>query len=468
MPDFDLLIIGAGPGGYVCAIRAAQLGLKVAIVEKRAQGGKPRLGGTCLNVGCIPSKALLDSSELMHTTAHLLAGHGIEVAAPRLDLARMMARKDKVVQSLVDGVAFLMRKNKITVLTGEGRLAGPGVVEVQDGAGARSNHSATHIVLAMGSAPVQLPALPHDGVRIISSDQAIALEQVPRRLLVVGGGVIGLELGSVWSRLGAQVTVVEFLPQLCPFLDPDIAKELQRILAKQGLAFHLQTKVTQASVQGTEVQITATGADGAALSLSGDVVLVAVGRRPLSDGLESAGIALDERKRVKIDGRFRTNRDGVYAIGDLVPGPMLAHKAEEEGSALAEMLVGQQPSLDHHLIPNVIYTWPEVATVGLTEAEARSRGPVRIGTFPVSTLGRARAAGEADGQFKIIADAASDRVLGCAIIAPRASDLLAEVTAVMAFGGSSEDIARTCHAHPTYSEGVKEAALAVLGRALHA
>jgi dihydrolipoamide dehydrogenase len=469
MADFDLIIIGSGPGGYVCAIRAAQLGMRVAIIEKRAGGGKPRLGGTCLNVGCIPSKALLDSSEKFSEASKTFAEHGIDVGSPKLDLQRMMARKDKVVSSLVDGISFLMKKNKITVLAGTGRLLGPGKVEVAGLDGKLEAHAARNIVLAMGSAPIDLPFLRQDGKVIVSSDQAIAFERVPERLLVVGGGVIGLELGSVWARLGSQVTVVEFLPQLCPFLDADVAKELQKVLTKQGLTFHLETKVTGVELAGGKPVLSATAKDGKALTLGGDAVLVAVGRRPFSDGLEAAGVALDEKKRVRIDDHFRTNLPGVHAIGDLVPGPMLAHKAEEDGVAVAEILAGQSGHADHALIPNVVYTWPEVASVGLTEADAKARGiAVRVGRYPFAPLGRARAAGEADGFAKLIADAKTDRVIGAAIIGPRASDVLAEVTAVMAFGGSSEDIARTCHAHPTFTEAVKEAALDCLGRVMHA
>ncbi len=468
MPDFDLIVIGAGPGGYVCAIRAAQLGMKVAIVEKRAVGGKPRLGGTCLNVGCIPSKALLDSSEHFTNATKHFAAHGIEVGKPSIDVARMMKRKDQVVGSLVDGVSFLMKKNGITVLVGTGSTQGRGAVTVTGADGVATGHAAKHIVLAMGSVPIELPFLRYDGKAVVSSDQAIAFERVPGKLLVVGGGVIGLELGSVWSRLGAQVTVIEFLPQICPFLDADVAKELTKVLTKQGLAFHLETKVTGVQLTDGKPTLTATDKAGKALTFAGDAVLVSVGRRPLSDGLEAAGFALDEKKRVKIDLDFRTNIPGVYAIGDLVPGPMLAHKAEEEGVALAEVLAGQSNTLDHHLIPNVVYTWPEVATVGMTESDAQAKGiAVRIGRYPFGPNGRAKAAGEPDGFVKILADAKTDKVLGAAIIGPRASDLLAEITAVMAFGGASEDIARTCHAHPTFSEAVKEAALDCLGRVLH-
>jgi dihydrolipoamide dehydrogenase len=468
MASFDLIIIGAGPGGYVCAIRAAQLGLKVAIVEKRTEGPKVRLGGTCLNVGCIPSKALLDSSEHFANAKKHFAEHGIQVGEPRIDVAQMLKRKDRVVGSLVDGISFLMKKNKVEVLVGTGKLLGAGKVSVTAADGGMTEHAAKHVVLATGSVPIDLPFLKPDGVTVVTSDQAIAFPAVPEHLVVVGGGVIGLELGSVWSRLGAKVTVVEFLPQICPFLDPDVAKELQKVLTKQGLQFALETKVTGISIANGKATLSATDKDGKAATFTGDKVLVAVGRRPLSDGLDAAGVKLDERRRVAIDHDFRTNLPGVYAIGDLVPGPMLAHKAEEEGVALAEFLAGQKVTLDHGLIPNVVYTWPEVATIGLTEADAKKQGRmVKVGRFPFLANGRAKAAGEGDGFVKVIADAASDRVLGAAIIGPRASDLLAEITATMTYGGSSEDIARTCHSHPTFSEAVKEAALDVLGRALH-
>jgi dihydrolipoamide dehydrogenase len=468
MASFDLIIIGSGPGGYVCAIRAAQLGMKVALVEKRADGGKTRLGGTCLNVGCIPSKALLDSSEHFANASKHFADHGIDVGKPAIDVARMMKRKDKVVSSLVDGIAFLMKKNQITVLTGVGRLVQAGTVEVAAADGKAERHQAKHVVLAMGSVPIALPFLAYDGATVVSSDQAIAFERVPEKLLVVGGGVIGLELGSVWARLGAQVTVIEFLPQICPFLDADVARELQKVLAKQGLQFHLETKVSGIETKSGKPTLLAVDKAGKPLSFSGDKVLVSVGRRPLSDGLEQAGVALDEKKRVKTDRDFRTSLPGVYAIGDLIAGPMLAHKAEEEGIALAELLAGQKNTMDHALIPNVVYTWPEVATIGMTEAEATSqKREVRVGRFQFAANGRAKAAGDTDGFVKIIADAATDRVLGAAILGPRASDLLAEITAVMSFGGASEDIARTCHAHPTFSEAIKEAALDCLGRVIH-
>ncbi|MCK6489739.1 MAG: dihydrolipoyl dehydrogenase [Planctomycetes bacterium] len=468
---YDLVIIGAGPGGYVCAIRAAQLGMNVAIVEQRAAAGKPRLGGTCLNVGCIPSKALLDSSERFADAGRHFAAHGIVIEAPRLDLGKLMKRKDQVVDQLVSGIAMLMKKNKVTVLSGRGELLGSGRVAVLAADGARSEVAARQVVLAMGSLPVEIPALPLDGERVVTSDQAIAFPAVPKRLVVVGGGVIGLELGSVWARLGAEVTVVEFLPQILPFCDADVAAEVQKVLTKQGLRFALGTKVTGCERRGDDMVVKAVGADGAAVEFTGERVLVAVGRKPCAGGagLEAAGVALNERRRIQVDARFQTSVAGVYAIGDLIDGPMLAHKAEEEGVALAELLAGQKPVIDHHLIPNVVYTHPEVATVGLTEAEAKKAGrAVKVGRFPFIANGRAKAAGEVDGFVKIITDAATDRVLGGAIVGPRASDLLGEITTTMVYGGSSEDIARTCHSHPTFSEAVKEAALAVDGRALHA
>jgi dihydrolipoamide dehydrogenase len=464
MSSFDLIVIGAGPGGYVCAIRAAQLGMKVAIVERRAAGGKPRLGGTCLNVGCIPSKALLDSSERYHEAGHGLAAHGIGVSGVTLDVPAMMKRKDTVVGQLVDGIGGLMKKNKIEVLTGDGKVVVPGKVEV-----AGTVHEAKHIVLAMGSTPIELPFLKVDGQTIVTSDHAIAFDRVPKHLVVVGGGVIGLELGQVWARLGAKVTVVEFLPQVCPFLDPDLAKELTRALGKLGIEFLLETKVEGVTVADGQATLSAKAKDGSPVSISGDKVLVAVGRKPVVDAwVEAAGIALTDRKRVKVDHHFATSVPGIYAIGDLIDGPMLAHKAEEEGVALAEILAGQKPVIDHHTIPNVVYTHPEVATVGLTETEAAKQGrKVRVGRFRFLANGRAKAAADTDGFVKIIADAATDRVLGGAIIGPRASDLLAEITTTMVYGGSSEDIARTCHSHPTFSEAVKEAALDTLGRVLH-
>ncbi len=395
------------------------------------------------------------------------ADHGIVIGTPTLDVSRMMARKDKVVNSLTEGIAYLMKKNKITVIAGTAALAGPGRVVVTAADGVVVEHAARHIVLANGSVPVELPFLPFDGQRVVSSDQAIAFAEVPKRLAVIGGGVIGLELGSVWARLGSQVTVVEFLPQLCPFLDADVAKELQKSLTKQGVVFKLATRVTGCDL-GTDAVLHATDAAGAAIDIVADKVLVAVGRRPCTEGLEAAGVKLDDKKRVAVDHDFRTSVPGVYAIGDLIAGPMLAHKAEEEGVAVAELIAGQKNACDHSLIPNVVYTHPEVAAIGLTEREAKEKNcAIRVGRFGFMANGRAKTAGESDGFVKILTDAATDKVLGAAIIGPRASDLIAEIAAVMAFGGAGEDIARLCHAHPTFSEAVKEAALDALGRVLH-
>jgi dihydrolipoamide dehydrogenase len=466
MPDrYDVIVIGAGPGGYVCAIRAAQLGMKVACIDKRQA-----LGGTCLNIGCIPSKALLDSSEHFAYTRAGLARHGVKVGDVKLDLAAMMSRKDKVVKGLTDGVAFLFKKNKITPVHGSARLGTPGQVVVK-GPKDETVLEAKHIILATGSEPASLPALPFDGTHIVSSTEALAFDKVPAHLIVVGGGYIGLELGSVWARLGAKVTVLEFLPQLLPLNDRETADALHKALARQGLTFHLDTKVTAASVQGGEVIVNAQSG-GKEVTFPGDKVLVAVGRRPYTTGLglKEAGVGFDERSgRVQVDDHFRTNVPGVYAIGDLITGPMLAHKAEDEGIALAEQLAGMKTQVNHEAIPSVIYTHPELAAVGQTEEQVKAAGrEYRVGKFPFAANGRARCLDEIDGFVKVIADAKTDRVLGVHILGPRASDLIAEAVSVVEFAGSSEDIARTCHAHPTLSEAVREAALAVDGRAIHA
>jgi dihydrolipoamide dehydrogenase len=466
MPDrYDVIVIGAGPGGYVCAIRAAQLGMKVACVEKRAS-----LGGTCLNIGCIPSKALLDSSEHFAFTRAGLARHGVKVGDVVLDLSAMMARKDKVVKGLTDGVAFLFKKNKITPVQGSARLGARGQV-VAKGAKDESVLEAAHVILATGSEPASLPALPFDGVHVVSSTEALAFDKVPEHLIVVGGGYIGLELGSVWARLGAKVTVLEFLPRLLPLNDRETADGLHKALARQGLTFHLDTKVTAASVQGGQVIVNAQ-AGGKDVHFPGSKVLVAVGRRPYTTGLglSEAGVRTDERSgRVLVDDQFRTSAEGVYAIGDLITGPMLAHKAEDEGIALAERLAGMKTQVNHDAIPSVIYTHPELAAVGLTEEQLKDAGrEYRVGKFPFAANGRARCLDETDGFVKVIADAKSDRVLGVHIVGPRASDLIAEAVSVIEFAGSSEDIARTCHAHPTLSEAVREAAMAVDCRAIHA
>ncbi len=461
--SYDLIVIGSGPGGYVCAIRAAQLGMKVACVEKRAT-----LGGTCLNVGCIPSKALLQSSEKYVDTVAHLKDHGIEVAAGavKLDLARMLARKGEVVSANVKGVEFLFKKNKVTWLKGTGRILAAGRVDV-DG----TTYEAKNIVIATGSESVPLPGVEVDETHIVTSTGGLELDAVPKRLAVIGGGYIGLELGSVWRRLGSEVTVIEFLDRIVPNMDAEIAKAFQRILEKQGVAFRLGTKVTSARIGNDGVTLTLEPAKGGeAQEIQADVVLLAIGRRPYTDalGAAEAGVELDERGRVVTDGHFATNVPGIYAIGDVIAGPMLAHKAEDEGVALAERLAGQAGHVNYGAIPGVVYTWPEVASVGRTEEELRADGVAyTIGKFPFTANGRARAMGDTDGFVKILADKTTDAVLGAHIIGPDAGTLIAELVTAIEFGASAEDVARTCHAHPTLSEAVKEAALAVEGRAIH-
>jgi dihydrolipoamide dehydrogenase len=463
---FDLVVIGAGPGGYVAAIRAAQLGMKVACVEKRAS-----LGGTCLNIGCIPSKALLDSSELFHLAAHRFGTHGIRVGDVQIDVPAMLARKDRVVKDLTDGIRFLFKKNKVEPVFGAARLTAPTTVAVALNDGGERVLEAPKIVLATGSAPVELPFLKFDGRTVVSSTEALNFDRVPEHLVVVGGGYIGLELGSVWRRLGAKVTVVEFLPRIVPMADVEVGNALFKSLQKQGLEFHLETKVTGATVTDGRAVVSAQAKDGATLALDADRVLVSVGRKAYLDGLglDAAGVAFDPRtNKVATDAHFRTNVPSVYAIGDLIDGPMLAHKAEEEGVAVAEILAGKPGHVDYNTIPSVIYTHPEMASVGITEEQAKERGlDYRVGKFTYAANGRAKAMDESEGFVKILADAKTDRVLGVHIIGPRASDQIAEAVAVMEFHGSAEDIARTCHAHPTLSEAVKEAALAVDRRAIH-
>jgi dihydrolipoamide dehydrogenase len=463
---FDLIVIGAGPGGYVAAIRAAQLGMKVACVEKRST-----LGGTCLNIGCIPSKALLDSSELYAVTKSRLGVHGIQVGDVALDLGKMMERKSRVVKGLTDGVAFLFKKNHIAHVSGTARLAGRGKVVVKKADQADTTLDAKAILLATGSEPASLPALPFDGAGIVSSTEALAFEKVPAHLIVVGGGYIGLELGSVWARLGAKVTVIEFLPRILALGDVEIAGLLHKSLAKQGLKLQTETKVVSASTQGGRVVVNGQ-AKGENVIYQGDKVLVAVGRRPCTSGLglEEAGVALEPKTgQVRVDESFQTSVPGVYAIGDLIAGPMLAHKAQDEGIACAEILAGKKAHVNYAAIPSVVYTWPEVASVGLTEEQVKEAGrEYRVGKFPFAANGRARCLDEHEGLVKVIADAKTDRLLGVHIIGPRASDLIAEAVLAMEFAGSAEDIARTCHAHPTLSEAVREATLAVDGRAIHA
>jgi len=459
--SFDVIVIGGGPGGYVCAIRAAQLGLKTACVERRAT-----LGGTCLNIGCIPSKAMLQSSENFEEARDHFADHGVMIESVKLDLGRMQARKGKVVEANVKGVEFLFKKNKVTWLKGGGRIAAPGRVEV-DG----TEYEAKHIVIATGSESIPLPGVEVDETRIVSSTGALELNQVPGRMVVIGGGYIGLELGSVWKRLGAEVTVVEFLDRLVPGMDAEVAKTFERVLGKQGIKFKLGTKVTGAQREGEIVRLTLEPAKGGeAETIEADVVLVAIGRRAFTDqlGLDAIGVNRDERGRVEVDAHYATNVAGIYAIGDVIAGPMLAHKAEEEGVALAERIAGQAGHVNYGVIPGVVYTWPEVASIGSTEEQLKQQGVAyAVGKFPFTANGRARAMGSTDGFVKILADKTSDRVLGAHIIGPDAGTLIAEIATAMEFGASSEDIARTCHAHPSLSEAVKEAALAVEGRALH-
>src|SRR4051812_6195202 len=456
MNSFDLIVIGAGPGGYVCAFRAAQLGLKVALVEKRAT-----LGGTCLNVGCIPSKALLHSSEHLTWAKQHAKDHGITLGSVELDFAAFMKRKDDVVTKLVGGVSQLAKARKITVLTGAASFVSANTVSV-----AGQNVSAKNIVIATGSAPVELPFMKYDGKSVVSSDHAIAFDSVPKKLVVVGGGAIGLELGSVWARLGSDVTVVEFLPKIIATYDDDIVRNFTRLLQKQGLKIEVGAKVT-----GFAKGVLTAERDGTKLEFPADKVLVSVGRRPFTDGLglEKAGVQLDEKKRVKVDAHLRTNVAGIWAIGDVVAGPMLAHKAEEDGVAVAEWIAGKHGHINWDLVPAIVYTSPEVASVGLGEDAAKAKGlAVNIGKFNFAANGRAIAASATDGYVKIIADAKTDRILGAQILGNNAGELISEIVTHMEYGGSAEDLARTIHAHPTMSEAVKEAGLAVSKSALHA
>ncbi len=459
--SYDVIVIGSGPGGYVCAIRCAQLGLKTACVEKR-----DTLGGTCLNVGCIPSKALLSASEKYHEAGHKLQDMGIKIGKIDLDLKGMMGHKNNVVNSNTKGIEFLFKKNKIDWLKGEGKIPAAGKVEV-----AGKTYDAKHIIIATGSDVVGLPNIKIDEKRIVSSTGALELESVPKKMVVIGGGVIGLELGAVWQRLGADVTVVEYLDRILPANDGEVSKEMQKILTKQGFQFKLSTKVVSAVANGGEVAVTLEpAAGGAQEKITADVVLVAIGRKAYTDnlGLDAVGVARDERGRVKTDHHFKTNVNGIYAIGDVIAGPMLAHKAEDEGVILAEMLAGQTGHIDYNLIPGVVYTWPEVASIGQTEEQLKTAGvEYKAGKFPFSANGRARAMNATDGFVKILADARTDKVLGVHIIGPEAGTLIGEVGVAMEFSASSEDIARTCHAHPTLEEAVKEAALAVAGRPIH-
>src|SRR3954468_16635500 len=464
MEKFDVVIIGSGPGGYVAAIRAGQLGLKTAIVEKDKE-----LGGTCLNIGCIPSKALLTSSDHLHFYKKEAGKHGILFENVSVDLNKMLQRKDKVVKTLTGGVRALMKTNKVTTFEGTGTITAPGKVSVKSSAGETQELETKNIVIATGSVPVELPFAKFNGTTIVSSTEALSFTEPPKKLLVIGAGAIGLELGSVWSRLGSEVTVLEFLPRIALGFDLELANLLQRALTAQGMKFHLDTKVS--AIQVANGRVTASASKGSEeISFEADKVLVSVGRRPFADGVgaDKVGVAFDERKRIKVDEHFRTNIEGIYAIGDVIPGPMLAHKAEEEGIACVEGLAGKSGHVNYEVIPGIIYTNPELAGVGLTEDQAKEKGlDVRIRKFPFRANGRALANEDFEGVVKFVADAKTDRILGAHILQHAASELIAEPASVMEFGGSSEDLGRTCHSHPTLSEAVKEAALAVEKRALH-
>ncbi len=464
MENFDLVVIGAGPGGYVCAIRAAQLGMKVALVEERAT-----LGGTCLNVGCIPSKALLESSEVFSETMNRAGDHGVVIGDIGLDLEAMMARKDRIVGELTGGVAMLMKKNKVQVLAGRGVLSAPDKVVVH-GADGETEIGAKNICLAMGSTVIDLPFLPVDGDRVVSSTEALAFDSVPKHLVVIGAGAVGLELGSVWRRLGARVTVIEMLPTITPFADKQMAKALERALADQGLEIRLETTVTAAKVMKSKVKLTVENAKTGTETIDCDRVLVAVGRRPVTDGagIAEIGVKIDAGGRVEVDDHLRTSIPGVYAIGDIVRGPMLAHKAEDEGIAVAEHLAGMPGHVNYDAIPNVVYTDPELAMVGRTEAELKDAEiPFNTGRFMFKANGRAKSLGNETGMVKILAHKETDELLGVHMVGPRVSELIAEAAVAMEMRASAEDLARTCHAHPTLAETIKEAALAVDKRAIH-
>lgn len=457
--SYDLIVIGAGPGGYVCAIRAAQLGLKTALIEKF-----PRLGGTCLNVGCIPSKALLEASEWYHNARTKFPKFGVETGEVKLNLPAMMTHRETTVRTLTDGIGLLMKKNKVAVIQGDAELLGSGKVRVGS-----DELDATSVVLALGSVPIELPFLKFDGEYVVSSTEALAFDRVPEHLIVIGAGAVGLELGSVWRRLGAKVTVVEMLPNIVPFADKQLATMLQRSLTEQGIEFRLEAKVTGATIKAGKVELAYTDKAGAEQVVVGDKVLSAVGRRAFT---ESAGIAkavvVVERGKVVVDDHFQTNLPGVYAIGDLIRGPMLAHKASEEGVAVAEMLAGHTGHVNYNAIPNVVYTDPELAAVGLTEEEAKTQGfEVKSGKFFFRGNGRALSMASPEGFIKVVADAATDRCLGVHILGPHASELIAEATLALEFSASAEDIGRTIHAHPTLAEALKEAALAVNKMQIH-
>lgn len=466
MENFDVTIIGSGPGGYVGAIRCAQLGLKTALIEKYDS-----LGGTCLNVGCIPSKALLDSSEHFHNAEKNFEDHGISLDNLKVDLPKMIERKNNVVETTTKGIDFLMDKNKVTVFHGTGSIKDKTHVVVETAKG-EVELETKNIIIATGSKPANLPFITLDKERVITSTEALNLQEVPKHLIVIGGGVIGLELGSVYKRLGADVTVVEYMDKIVPGMDGAVSKELLKVMKKQKMKFNLSSKVTKVERKGEEVEVTFENKKGETETISGDYCLVAIGRKPYTEGLglDNAGIELDQRGRIMVDDHLKTNVDNIYAIGDVIRGAMLAHKAEEEGILVAEQLAGQKPHIDYNLIPGVVYTWPEAAGVGKTEEQLKEEGiQYKAGQFSVRALGRARASGDIDGMVKVLADAKTDEVLGVHMVSARAADMIAEAVTAMEFRASAEDIARISHAHPTYMEAVKEAALAATDdRALHA
>lgn len=463
---YDVIVIGSGPGGYVAAIRAAQLGMKTAIVEKYST-----LGGTCLNVGCIPSKALLDSSEHYHNASHTFKTHGINLSDLRVDLGQMIARKNEVVKQNVDGIQFLMKKNKIDVHHGLGSFVDAHTVNVTKEDGSSTVIQGKNIIIATGSKPISLPFIKLDKARVITSTEALNLKEIPKHLVVIGGGVIGLELGSVYARLGAKVSVVEFMDSLIPTMDRTMGKELQKSLKKIGFDFYLKHKVTAVENLGEEVLVKAENGKGETIEIKGDYVLVSIGRKPFTDGLnaEAAGVKITDRGQIEVNDHLQTSVSNIYAIGDVVKGAMLAHKAEEEGTFVAETIAGQKPHINYNLIPGVVYTWPEVAAVGYTEEQLKEQGrKFKTGKFPFMASGRARASMDTDGLVKVLADADTDEILGVHMIGPRTADMIAEAVVAMEFRASAEDIARMSHAHPTYTEAFKEACLAATdNRALH-
>jgi dihydrolipoamide dehydrogenase len=465
--QYDVIVIGSGPGGYVAAIRCAQLGMKTAIIEKYAT-----MGGTCLNVGCIPSKALLDSSEHYHNAAHTFATHGIDLKNLKVNLPQMIKRKNEVVEQTTGGITFLMKKNKIDTFNGMGSFIDKNTVSIKKTDGNEEKITAKNIIIATGSKPTELPFLKTDGKRIITSTEALNLTEIPKHLILIGGGVIGLELGSVYARLGAKVTVVEFMDSIIPTMDKTMGKELQKSLTKLGMQFLLSHKVTGATVNGDKVTVTANSPKGEKVVLEGDYCMVAVGRTAYTDGLglDKIGIIVEERgKKISVDEHLETKVKGIYAIGDVITGAMLAHKSEDEGTFVAEIIAGQKPHINYNLIPGVVYTWPEVASVGYTEEQLKANGTAyKMGAFPFKASGRARASMDIDGLVKVLADAKTDEILGVHMIGPRVADVIGEAVVAMEFRASAEDISRISHAHPTYTEAFKEACLAATdNRALH-